>query len=411
MSSAAARPRDPAGPNVVRRRLQIVIDVLLAASCVAITLMINLSGSESVSANREPNILIIVLTVLAVAPIALRRRFPLAVLTVTLGAVLGLILMRGTVGIATIGPFIATYTAVAQGTARNSRRAIAMVVLALVLTLIMDPVDLSRDGAILSGAAFAAIILFATSTRARREGAEASARAAERELELERERAAADRERASWAATQERLRITRDVHDVIGHSMSVMIVQAGAAGRLLDTGDPERARSAVAEIEHTGRAAMTEMRGLLSVLRDGASESEGSPRSPTPSLNDVGPLLARVNQAGLPTTFAVNGTPREVTAGVDLAAYRIVQEALTNCLKHASATWAAVDVTYRPTEIEISITNDGSGTGSVTAEPGSGHGLDGMSERVAAHGGDFSVGDRLGGGFRVMATFPLQRSP
>ena len=284
-------------------------------------------------------------------------------------------------------------------------------ILALALTAILDPVDLSREGAIISGAAFAGIILLATSTRARRERAEADVRAAEQRVTLERERADAERERASLTATQERLRITRELHDVIGHAMSVMVVQAGAAGRLLDIADPDRARTAVAEIGNTGRRAMAEMRNLLGVLRDGATEGDGAPRAPAPTLDDVPSLVVRVGQAGLPTTVVVHGTPLVVTPGVGLAAYRIVQEALTNCLKHSGATCASVDVTYRPTELEILVTDDGAGLAHGTVEPSAGHGLAGMRERVAAYGGDLTIGDRPEGGFRVRATFPLTVAP
>lgn len=411
MITTATRTTDrTAGVPALSGR-QAGFDVLLAAVCVAVTLAVNLSGSESVTANRDPDAVTLALTVLAVGSIAMRRKFPLTILAVTLAGVLGLVLVKGTVGMATIGPFIAAYTAVTLGSARNSRRAIALVILALALTAILDPVDLSREGAIISGAAFAGVLLLATSTRARRESSEADVRAAEQQVTLERERADAERERASLTATQERLRITRELHDVIGHAMSVIVVQAGAAGRLLDTADPGRARTAVAEIENTGRRAMAEMRSLLGVLRDGGTEGEGSPRAPVPTLDDVRPLVARVQQAGLPTTMVVHGVPRVVTPGVALAAYRVVQEALTNCLKHSDATCASVEMTYRPTEVEILVTDDGTGLAHGPVEPAPGHGLAGMRERVAAYGGDLTLDERPGGGFRVRATFPLAATP
>jgi len=408
----AATPRtDPADTAPALSRRQAVFDVLLAAVAVAVTLAVNLSGSESVPANRDADALTIALTVLSVGAIALRRRFPLTILVATLAGVLGLVLVKGTVGMSTIGSFVAAYTAVTYGSTRSSRRAIALVILALALTAFLDPVDLSGGGAVISGAAFAGVILLATSARARRESAEADVRVAEQRVALERERADAERERASLTATQERLRITRELHDVIGHAMSVMIVQAGAAGRLLDTADPGRARTAVAAIEHTGRQAMAEMRNLLGVLRDGQGEADGFPRGPAPTLDDVSPLVVRVGQAGLPTTMAVHGSPRVVTAGVGLAAYRIVQEALTNCLKHSGATCASVEVTYRPTEVEILVVDDGTGLAHGSVEPPAGHGLAGMRERVAAYGGDLTIGDRPEGGFRVRATFPLAGTP
>ncbi len=411
MITTAAPLTDPAEVASALSRRQWAFDGLLAVVCLAVTLAVNLSGSESVTANRDPDAVTVALTVLSVGSIALRRRFPLTILAVTLAGVLGLVLVKGTVGMATIGPFIAAYTAVTLGSARNSRRAIALVILALALTAILDPVDLSREGAVITSAAFAGVILLATSTRARREGAEADVRAAEQQLTLERERADTERERASLTATQERLRITRELHDVIGHAMSVMVVQAGAAGRLLDTADPTRARAAVAEIENTGRRAMAEMRNLLGVLREGGAEGDESPRAPAPTLDDVHPLVTRVGQAGLPTTMAVHGAPLVLTAGVDLAAYRIVQEALTNCLKHSGATCARVEVTYRPTEVEVLVTDDGTGLTQGTIEPATGHGLAGMRERVAAYGGDLTIGDRPEGGFEVRATLPFAATP
>lgn len=411
MITAPAPTTDSAAADSALSGRQVAFDVLLAVVCLAVTLAVNLSGSESVAANRDPDALTLALTVVSVGAIAARRRLPLTTLAVTLAGVLGLVLVKGTVGMATIGPFIAAYAAIAHGSARNSRRAIALVILALALMVILDPVDLSAEGALISGAVFAGVILLATSSRARRDSAHADLTAAEQRVALERERADAERERAALTATQERLRITRELHDVIGHAMSVMVVQAGAAGRLLDTADPGRARTAVAEIENTGRGAMAEMRNLLGVLRDGEAEGDGSPRAPAPTLDDVRPLVARVGEAGLPTTMAVHGTPFVVTAGIGLAAYRIVQEALTNCLKHSSATAASVDVTYRPTEVEILVADDGTGLANGTVEPAAGHGLAGMRERVAAYGGDFTIGDRPEGGVRVRATFPLTATP
>ncbi|MGB7819963.1 MAG: sensor histidine kinase [Ornithinibacter sp.] len=411
MITDAAPPTAPRDAVPALSPRQVTFDVLLAVGCLAVTLAVNLSGAESVTANRDPDAITLALTVLAVGAIALRRRYPLTVLELTLVGVVGLVLVKGTVGMATIGPLIAAYTAVTYASPRNSRRAIALVILALALTAILRPVDLSAEGALISGAAFAGVILLATSTRARREAAEAEVRGAEQRVALERERADAERERAALTATQQRLRITRELHDVIGHAMSVVVVQAGAAGRLLDTADPVRARVAVSEIETTGRQAMTEMRTLLGVLRDGETEGEGAPLAPPPTLTDVSSLVARVGHAGLPAVVEVHGVPSEVPPGVGLAAYRVVQEALTNCLRHSGATCASVDVTYRPNQVEILVADDGSGLGHGRPDPARGHGLSGMRERVAAYGGELATGDRPEGGFRVRATFPLVAKP
>lgn len=397
----------PAGTASGLSPRQTAFDLLLAIVCIAFTLIVNLNGSQSVAANRDPDALTVTLTMLSVGIIALRRKFPFTTLAVAIAGVLGLVVVHGTVGTATIGPFIAAYAAVAYGSVRNSRYAIALVILALAVTAILDPVDLSGEGAVFNSLTFAGIMLIATSTRARRDAAEADIRAAEQRVELERERADSERERAALTATTERLRITRELHDVIGHAMSVMVVQAGAAGRLLDTADPDRARTAVTEIENTGRQAMTEMRNLLGVLRDGGVEGDEPPRAPTPTLDDVRALVARVGQSGLPTTLVVHGPLLVVPPGIGLAAYRIVQEALTNCLRHARATSAAVVVTYLPDQIEIVVSDNGRGAENGAGVSVTGSGLVGMRERVATYGGDLMIEDRPDGGFRIRAILPV----
>ncbi|RYB90560.1 sensor histidine kinase [Nocardioides oleivorans] len=385
--------------------MRLALDSALAAVCLAVTLVIHLGGSEAVEANRAPDALTVLLTVVAVGSIALRRRYPLAVVVTSLAGVLGLVLVRGAVGTATIGPMIAAYTAVAWGTSSHARQSVGVVVAALLLTGVMDPVDLSPAGALLNGAAFAGVVLLGTTSRARRERADAAVQTAEQRVTVERERANAERERSARAATEERLRITRELHDVLGHAMSVMVVQAGAAGRLLDADDAVRARTAVAEIERTGRRSMAEMRQLLGVLRDDEPGDGASPRSPAPTLTDMAALARRVGEAGLPTTLTVSGDPDAVPAGVGLAAYRIVQEALTNSLKHSGAGSATVAVSCEPSGLRIEVADDGHGTREGRPTGQGGHGLAGMRERVAIYGGDLVL-DSSSAGFRVRATFP-----
>ena len=221
-----------------------------------------------------------------------------------------------------------------------------------------------------------------------------------------RDRSLADVRAAEDLAALERVRITRELHDVLGHAMSMMVVQAGAAGRMLDIGDTTRARGAVAEIEHAGRESMAEMRRLLGILRDGDQQVE-SPRDPSPTLADVDALVGRVGEAGLPATLTVTGERGRVAAGVDLAAYRIVQEALTNCLRHAGATRARVDVAYDAATVTVEVTDDGHGLG-VGPHTSRGHGLVGMRERVAMYDGDLSLGDLAEGGFQVRAVLPRE---
>jgi signal transduction histidine kinase len=214
--------------------------------------------------------------------------------------------------------------------------------------------------------------------------------------------------RARWAVAEERGRIARELHDVVAHSVSVMVVQAGAARRSV-AGNPDQATAALTQIESTGRQALAEMRRLLGLLRDGQDGSAAL--TPQPSLAHLDVLVAAAREAGLPVELAVEGEPRQLPAGVDLSAYRIVQEALTNSLKHAGPTRATVRVCYDTKALEVQVWDDGHGpppaVGANGAAEGDGHGLIGMRERVALFGGSLEVGPRPGGGFRVAARLPL----
>jgi signal transduction histidine kinase len=224
------------------------------------------------------------------------------------------------------------------------------------------------------------------------------ARAAEeRALRLEHEQAFA----AQQAVAGERQRIARELHDVIAHSVSVMTVQAGAVRRLL-LPEQEKERAALETVEATGRSALTEMRRLVGLLREQGAMPEFSPQ---PSMKTLDVLIANVREAGLPVELAVEGEPRELPPGVDLSAYRVVQEALTNALKYAGPARAWVKVRWHERELELEIANDGQGTGQGN---GSGHGLAGMQERVALVGGTIESGRHPVNGFVVRARLPLQ---
>ncbi len=220
----------------------------------------------------------------------------------------------------------------------------------------------------------------------------------ERAERLEREhRDAADR-----AVTEERQRIARELHDVIAHSVSVMTVQTSAVRRLLRP-EQEREREALETVEATGRDALTEMRRLVGLLREQGAMPEFSPQ---PGMGTIDSLLDGVRSAGLPVELEVDGEPRELPAGVDLAAYRVVQEALTNALKYAGPAHAWVAVHWGADELELEIANDGHED--ADDGDGSGHGLAGMRERVSLYGGDIESGARDGGGYVVRARLPLQ---
>jgi len=210
----------------------------------------------------------------------------------------------------------------------------------------------------------------------------------------ERERDVAARE----AVVEERARIARELHDAVAHSVSMMVIQAGAERRVLSDGST---REVLQTIEQIGRGALTEMRRLVGMLRTDASDR----LAPQPTLGDLPTLMTQVREAGLPVEFRVDGDRRELPVGIELSAYRIVQEALTNALKHAGRAHAAVSVRYGPDSLELEIADDGAGTPADV--PGGGHGLAGIRERVALYVGKFDASARRNGGFAVRVLLPL----
>jgi len=224
--------------------------------------------------------------------------------------------------------------------------------------------------------------------------AEQRAELAEREREAE----------ALRAVVEERTRIARELHDVVGHSVSVMTVQTSAVRRRL-TPEQEAERNALLTVEQTGREALAEMRRVVGALRD---PDDAPALAPQPSLTRVDVLVAQANETGLPVDLTIEGNPVPLPAGVDLAAYRVVQEGLTNAIRHAEAQHAEVRVRYVDGHVEVEVTDDGRGAPSVRDAPATGgHGLVGMRERVSIYGGELEAGPRLGGGFRLRARLPL----
>jgi len=220
----------------------------------------------------------------------------------------------------------------------------------------------------------------------------------ERRAELaERERDLAARE----AVVEERARIARELHDAIAHDVSIMVVQAGAERRVLE-GEHGSTREVLETVERIGRGALTEMRRLVGMLRGDASE----PLAPQPGLNDLPILVTRVREAGLSVELRVEGERRELPVGVELSAYRIVQEALTNALKHAGEARAAVHVRYGVDSLELEIVDDGAGNAAPISSGG--HGLVGMRERAALFGGSFDAGRGPSGGFSVRVLLPIR---
>jgi len=213
----------------------------------------------------------------------------------------------------------------------------------------------------------------------------------------ERERDVAARE----AVVEERARIARELHDAIAHNVSMMVVQAGAERRVLGE-ERSSTREVLETVEQIGRGALTEMRRLVGMLRG----DSGEPLAPQPGLDDLATLVTQVREAGLPVELSVEGERRDLPVGIELSAYRIVQEALTNALKHAGDAHASVHVRYGVDSLELEIIDDGAGAAAPVASGG--HGLVGMRERVALYGGRFDAGRRPSGGFSVRVLLPVR---
>ena len=218
------------------------------------------------------------------------------------------------------------------------------------------------------------------------------------QLMVDAEQEHATKERA--AAVEERIRIARELHDVVAHAISVIVLQARGARRSLES-HPTEVKEALDTIEATGGEALTEMRRLLGMLRTHDEETELAPQ---PSLRFVEALASQVRDAGVPVEVTVEGEPVELPPGIDLSAYRIVQEALTNTLKHAGSATARVVIRYRKDDLELEVADTGVGVGAGDVE---GHGLVGMRERVSLYGGSIEAGARDGSGFAVIARLPL----
>jgi signal transduction histidine kinase len=213
------------------------------------------------------------------------------------------------------------------------------------------------------------------------------------------------------AMEEERSRIARELHDVITHSVSVMMVQAGAARKVMATA-PERAEQALLAVESGGRAAMTELRhfmGLLTINGDDPRQPASVDLAPPPGLGHVAALTARIRDTGVPVELTMTGTSAPLPAGVDLAAYRVVQEALTNTVKHAAGAHVKITIDHGPGVLRVEVADTG-GTPTASARSGSGRGLIGLRERLAVYGGTLDTGEPPGGGYRVRATIPVDES-
>jgi signal transduction histidine kinase len=368
------------------------VDGLLA---LAFTLAALWTVAERVGSNdtyRKDDFLGIALLLLQTLPIAARSVAPLAALTVSASAI-SVHIAAGYEGVPA-GTFSALIILYSAASLTDSRRAIlAGLITAAAITIYFatDRGNPSPVQAISTYVTYAAAWGIGIYMRSRREYTNL---VEERAGLLEREREV----RAREAVADERVRIARELHDIVGHALNLIVIQAGAAQRVFES-RPQAALEALASIESTGRHALTDTERMLGILR--GAEGPGDTLSPQPGLSQV-------SQAGLPVTVTVEGTPAALPSSIDLTAYRIIQEALTNAVKHAGPAHAGVRIGYRPESLELEITDDGLGVSSEGAgEDRQGRGLIGMEERVAMFGGRLTVGPRPEGGFRVHVTLPL----
>ena len=376
---------------LVRHVLDRYGDALLAAAVIVLGLLQtildnDLSGTE-IALNCAVAVALGILLVF-------RRRIPLLLLALMLASALAEPLIGESGNGEFFGLFVlvAVYTAAAHTDSRRMWLAGAMTAVMASVVTVNDPEPLNIGGAIFFGLLFGVPWTVGRMVHDRRQ----------REIALEERADALEREqeqRARAAVAEERQRIARELHDVVAHAISVIVVQARGGRRLLDT-EPAEARGAFDTIEGTGQQALGEMRRLLGLLRESEDQLALAPQ---PSLVRIDDLVEQVRDAGLPVELAIEGEPSELPPGIDLSAYRIVQEALTNALKHAGPATARVTLRYGEDSLELEIADDGSGS---AAGNGGGHGLVGIKERVAMLGGEVEAGGRVAGGYTVRARLP-----
>ena len=371
------------------------VDVILAIFLAGLALFTAIQNHVNLNA--------VSLAVLALQtlPIAVRRRNPLRILALT-GAATTLYYVSGypdSTGF--LGVLTAFYTVAANEPRRRAMLAAAITTIGILVSLLGYAAFSSlQSWATSLGSTFfffSVAWLVGDNLRVRR--------AYTKELEDRATDLMAEREdRASMAVIEERARIARELHDVVAHYVSVMVVQAAGARRIADK-DPAAARGALEAVESAGRTALAEMRRMLEVLR-----ADDPGMGPQPGLGELNRLIEHVRGVGLPVELRIEGSACSMPAGMDLAAYRIVQEALTNTVKHGGKANARVTVTYTTDTLEIEVIDDGRGAAAPLLSMGvpGGHGLIGMKERVALFGGQLSVGPVLTGGYRVFARMPIE---
>jgi signal transduction histidine kinase len=369
-----------------------VIDFVLGTVFTAIGFFSLFAPDDPEHIYREADALGVVLTLGCMASLYFRRHAPLAVHVVATGSLTLLATLEYPANAESQILLLTSYALGAYCIARERAIGIGVLVVGLFIVAVVGMPDTPTTNIIFSGGFYLAAYFFGTAMQNRRLYAE---QMEERASLLERERD----EEAQRAVAEERLRIAQELHDVVAHSMGVIAVQAGVGAHVIDN-DPAEAKKSLEAISHTSRSTLAEIRRMLGVLR----EDEGAEYTPAPGLADLERLVRDVRGAGVEVDVHVAGARNELPPGVDFTAYRIVQEALTNVLKHAGPARASVTIGYESDALAVEVVDDGRGVNG--RAPDGGHGLMGMRERVSVYGGTFEAGPRAGGGFRVAVRLP-----
>ncbi|MFB4298035.1 sensor histidine kinase [Actinomadura sp. NTSP31] len=372
-----------------------LVDAFFAAPVLLASLPALLDGHQAMSGP-----VYLALTVGLVAPLVLRRTFPRTVFAVV-ALISGVQCAAGAVPVvANVAVLMGLYTVAAGCAFRWALAAAAVGELGAVMATLRYPSggDDRQSTLLMLSVVVAGVWILGLHMRTRRAYLSS---VEERAARLERERDA----EVKMATAAERARIARELHDVVAHNVSVIVVQADGASFAIDT-DVERARQALETISLTGRTALAEMRRLLGVLRE---DDDAKAYAPQPGVAQLDDLVEQVRSSGLPVTFEVAGSPPDMSEGRQLTVFRIVQEALTNTLKHGGPRVAAtVRLRYACDAVEVLVHDDG--RGAAAADDGRGHGLVGMRERAAVYGGDVRAAPCPGGGFEVVARIPTREA-
>ena len=392
-TAAEAAERPPRGVLALAREHPVATDRVLTAILSAVSLAGLWLASWSRTAHyRAPDAGGVLLTLAIVVPLLWRRQRPGLVLVISGTALLGYDAAGYPSGLAWLACYWAVYSLAVHRHRRDAYWALAVWVATIVAHLALPARGSNTAQTALIFLGVTAVVWL------RGDAVRTGALEAERERQM----------RARQAVADERTRIARELHDVVSQALGVIVMQAGGAGSVPVLEEPA-AKAVLATIEQTGRQAFAEMRRLVGVLRD---EDEAAALAPQPTVGEIPALLARLASAGLDVNLEIEGTRREAPVGVELSAYRIVQEALTNTLKHSGAGHATVRLSWTQDHLDVEVSDDGPVPGVAVLPPvradSGGNGLVGMRERVMLFGGELEAGPRPHGGYRVAARLPLE---